>query len=605
MQRRPLIKAAALAAVGVGAGSEAAPPAPPPATAAALRVLHLAIPSPETTLDPVQTNSDNNTSMLLSQILEAPLAFDYLARPTKLVLATAAAMPEVSADGRVFTVRIQPGILFADDPAFKGKSRELVAQDYVYALKRFYDPRWNSSDLYLFESLKLPGLSELRQAALKARRPFDYDAEVEGARALSRYEFRITLGVADPRFIYMLASPQTIGAVAREVVEFYGDEVGAHPVGTGAFRLKSWRRASRIEFERSPNFRRVEYTGTPAEDPQAQLIAAQLKGRALPLADEVVVDVVEEDQPRWLSFLNGTYHWLLVPGNFRPLAAPGGRLAPYLAKRGIQMHKHLQPDMSMSFFFMEHPLVGGYAPHQVALRRAIGLAFDGPAYISHVFGGFGMPAQSTLAPHTTGYDPAYKSEMSDYSPARAKALLDLYGYTDRNGDGWREQPDGSPLVLSMATMSTQRDRRSNEVWARCMKAVGLKMEFDVSTWPELLKKSRAGTLMMWGYNWAAGSPDGGFFLAIAYGPNASESNDPRFSLPAFDRLFERQRELPDGPEREAVMRQAKDMLVAYMPFKAHLHSLYIDLVQPWTQGYWRHPFMRDTWRFVDPGVPRG
>jgi ABC-type transport system substrate-binding protein len=165
MQRRPLIKAAALAAVGVGAGSEAAPPAPPPATAAALRVLHLAIPSPETTLDPVQTNSDNNTSMLLSQILEAPLAFDYLARPTRLVLATAAAMPEVSADGRVFTVRIQPGIFFADDPAFKGKSRELVAQDYVYALKRFYDPRWNSSDLYLFESLKLPGLSELRQAA--------------------------------------------------------------------------------------------------------------------------------------------------------------------------------------------------------------------------------------------------------------------------------------------------------------------------------------------------------------------------------------------------------------------------------------------------------
>jgi ABC-type transport system substrate-binding protein len=80
--------------------------------------------------------------------------------------------------------------------------------------------------------------------------------------------------------------------------------------------------------------------------------------------------------------------------------------------------------------------------------------------------------------------------------------------------------------------------------------VGLKMEFEVSTWPELLKKSRAGTLMMWGYAWSAGSPDGGFFLAIAYGPNASESNDPRFALPAFDRLFERQRVLPDGPERE-------------------------------------------------------
>ena len=91
-------------------------------------------------------------------------------------------MPEVSADGRVFTVQLQSGIYFADDPAFKGQPRELVAQDYVYSLKRYYDPRYNSSDLYLFESLKLPGLSEQRELALKTRKPFDYDVEVEGVR---------------------------------------------------------------------------------------------------------------------------------------------------------------------------------------------------------------------------------------------------------------------------------------------------------------------------------------------------------------------------------------------------------------------------------------
>jgi ABC-type transport system substrate-binding protein len=155
----------------------------------------------------------------------------------------------------------------------------------------------------------------------------------------------------------------------------------------------------------------------------------------------------------------------------------------------------------------------------------------------------------------------------------------------------------------MATQSSQQDRRANEVWQRSMNAVGLKMAFDISTWPELLKKSRAGTLMMWGYSWAAGSPDGGFFLAIAYGPNASEANDPRFALPAFDRLYERQRALPDGAECEAVIRQAKDLLVAYMPFKVHVHNVYVDLLQPWTEGFWRHPFMRDTYRFVDPGGP--
>ena len=151
----------------------------------------------------------------------------------------------------------------------------------------------------------------------------------------------------------------------------------------------------------------------------------------------------------------------------------------------------------------------------------------------------------------------------------------------------------------MAGTSSQQERRSPEVWKRSMDAVGLRMEFEVSTWPELLKKSRAGSLMMWGYSWSAGSPDGGFFLAIAYGPNASEANDPRFVLPAFDRLFEQQRALPDGPEREALMRRAKNLLVAYMPFKVHLHTVRIDLVQPGLQGYWRHPFMREHARYVD------
>ncbi|HET9978191.1 MAG TPA: ABC transporter substrate-binding protein [Burkholderiaceae bacterium] len=567
--------------------------------AGARKVLRLALASPETAFDPVQTNSDRNTSTILSQILEAPLGYDYLARPARLVPVTAAALPDISADGRQFTLRIRPGIFFADDAAFKGKKRELTAADHVYAIKRFYDPKYNSSDLYVFESSKLPGLSELRQRAIKQRRPFDYDAEVEGVRALDRYTLRITLGVSNPRFVYVLADPVFTGAVAREVVEFYGDEIGAHPVGTGAFRLKSWRRASRTVLERSPSWRSASYDGTPADEPLAREIASTLAGQALPFVDEVVLDVVEEDQPRWLTFLNGRYAWLPLPGPYAQVAAPNGELAPYLVKRGVRLQKSLQPDMGMTFFFMEHPLVGGYTPEKVALRRAIGLAFDGDAYIRRVLGGLAIPAQSTIAPFTTGYDPAYKSEMSDFDPARAKALLDLYGYVDRNADGWREQPDGSPLVLKLASLSNQRDRTNNELWRRCMTAVGLRIEFEIATWPELLKRSRAGTLMMWGYGWTATSPDGGFFLAIAYGPNAGEANDPRFALPAFDRVFERQLVLPDGPEREAELRRGKDLLVAYLPFKVHGHRIAMDLVQTGTKHYWRHPFMRDIWRFVD------
>lgn len=597
VDRRQLLQAAAAASLGLGAAQETCAAGDAPQTGR--KLLHIAFPAPESTFDPPQTNSDRYSSELIAQILESPLGYDYLARPVRLVPTTAAALPEVSADGRVFTVRLKPGIYFADDPAFKGVKRELVAEDYVYSIKRFYDPQYNSSDLYLYEQMKLPGLSELRQQALKTRQPFDYDTPVAGLRTLDRYSFQLTLGDDDPRFIYRFADPTIMGAVAREVVEFYGKDIGAHPVGTGAFRLKSWRRASRIELERSPFYRETYYEGTPADEPLAQQIAARLKGQRLPRVDGVIVDIVEEDQPRWLSFLNGDYHWLLVPGPYVPMAAPNGQLAPFLRKQGVKLQQVLNADMVMNFFFMEDPIVGGYTPEKVALRRAIGLAHDGDTYIRQVFGGSGIPAQSTIAPHTSGYDTAYKSEMSSYDPARAKALLDLHGYTDRNGDGWREGLDGKPLILRMASLADQRSRLANDLLRRNLAAVGLRIQFEVSTWSELLKKTRAGTLQMWGYSWGAGSPDGGFFLGIAYGPNAAESNDPRFNLPAFDELYRRQLRLPDGPAREAVMRQAKDLLVAYLPFKVLLHRVYPDLVQPWTLTYWRHPFMRDLYRFVD------
>jgi ABC-type transport system substrate-binding protein len=237
----------------------------------------------------------------------------------------------------------------------------------------------------------------------------------------------------------------------------------------------------------------------------------------------------------------------------------------------------------------------------VALRRAIALGIDGDAYRGIVLGGMAIPAQSVIAPFTSGFDANYRSEMSEYSPSRAKALLDLHGYVDQNGDGYRELPNGQPLTLRMASLATQIDRTGNELFKRWMDAIGIRFTAEVSTWPELLKRTRAGALQMWGYGWSANTPDGAYLLSIAYGPNAADSNDPRFKLDAYDRLFERIQPMPDGPEREALMREAKNLLAAYMPYKALGHRIINDLVQPGTVGYWRHPFMRDIWRFVGVG----
>ena len=110
--------------------------------------------------------------------------------------------------------------------------------------------------------------------------------------------------------------------------------------------------------------------------------------------------------------------------------------------------------------------------------------------------------------------------------------------------------------------------------------------------------SRGGSLIMWGFGWAATTPGGGFFLGIGYGPNRGESNDAHFALPDLDRLFERLERLPDCPERVALMRRASPLLTADMPYKVHAHNILTDLTQPGVRGYWRHPFMRDQWRYV-------
>ena len=216
-----------------------------PVGANVLRVLFEAA---ETGFDPAQV-SDLYSNRVNSHIFEALLGYDPLAMPVRLVPLTAEAMPEVSADFTTWTVRLQRGIRFADDPAFQGQPRELVAADYVYSFKRIYDPATKSPAYTTLEEEGLLGLQALRDRALRDKRPFDYRSEVEGLRALDRYTLQFKLAKARPRFATTLASI-TFAALAHEVVDAYGGDIMAHPVGTGPYRLKSWRRSSRIVLER-------------------------------------------------------------------------------------------------------------------------------------------------------------------------------------------------------------------------------------------------------------------------------------------------------------------------------------------------------------------
>ncbi len=564
------------------------------------KVLRVAFAAAETGFDPAQVQ-DLYSRTVISHILDAPLEYDYQERPARLQPNTLEDMPQASDDFRVFTFRLRPGVFFADDPAFKGVPRELVAADYVYSWKRLYDPRWKSPMLFVLENSKVLGLTELRAAALKGKQGFDYDSAVDGLRALDRYTLQLRLAEPNPRFIYNFADASLFGAVAREVVEAYGDQMMAHPVGTGPFRLAAWTRSSRIVLERNPTYRAQRYEFKAADDaPELQQETRALQGRTLPLLDRVEVSIIEESQPRWLAFLQGQLDLLdPVPVDFGVIAAPNGRLAPFLHRRGIKARLTPMSDVNLTYFNVEDPLVGGYTPERVALRRAVALAFDNADYIRSIFSGFGVPAQSPFVPGTFGYDPAYRTSMGQFDQARARALLDTFGYLDRDGDGWRETPSGEKLVLQLAATNTQRDRRGNELWRKYMSAVGIKIEFKIAQWPELVKQSMAGQLMMWSFSWQVSAPDSDVVFGMAYGPNKQAINDARFDLPAFNALFERQRAMADGAARLDTLREATRLMVAYMSYLLHMHRVNIDLAQPWVIGYRRHPFTSRSWCWID------
>jgi ABC-type transport system substrate-binding protein len=562
------------------------------------KVLRYAFEIAETGFDPAQI-SDLYSRNLAGEIFDAPLRWAWLAEPGTYEPNTAAELPKASADFRTFTIKIRPGIYFADDPAFGGKHRELVAADYVYSYKRFYDPHWKSFAYGVWETLDVVGMKELRDEALKTSH-FDYDRAVEGLRAIDRYTFQVKLGHSAPRFPQTLTDPSICGAVAREVVEAYGDHIMEHPVGTGPFRLAEWRRSSKIVLERNPDYREDIYHAHPrAGDADAAVIAKRFDGRRMPMIDRVEVSIIEESQPRWLAFLNGEQDMLeRMPRDLAPIAIPGNQPSPQLRKRKVRIERVPEIDVTQMVYNMDDPVIGGYAPDRIALRRALNLALDVDEMIRSLYKFQAFPAQSIVMPGTYSYDPTQATEMGTFDRARAEALLDLYGYR-RGADGWRSRPDGSPLRLEIRTEPDQRSRLTDEIVKKSFDRIGIRSAYLPAKWPENLKMTLEGQFMVWMLGWSATGPDVADTLRQAYSPSIGAENTTRFKLAEYDRLYREQDALPDGPQRLAVIERLNEILLVYAPLKDTTHRYKVDMTYPWVQGYRVWPFLRDWWRYID------
>jgi peptide/nickel transport system substrate-binding protein len=572
------------------------------------KVLRMAFRTAENGFDP-QRIDDRYSVGVCENLFEGLLTYDYLARPVKLVPLVAEAVPVAEENGTRYTFRIKPGIFYSDDPAFRGKKRELVARDFEYALKRFRDPKNRSPYEWLFEN-KIVGLDEASEKARKTG-AFDYDAKVAGIEVRDRYTISFKLKEADYNFLYVLAMPNVV-PVAREVIEMYDADTHAHPVGTGPFVLREWVRRSKIVLERNPNHRGYELDTRYADlgDEWDRRAIEALRGKRLPLLDRIEIYPMEEEQPRFLAFLNKEHDIIdETPLSFIHQVMPGGKIAPGLARQGIAVFPELNPEITYYVFNMTEKAegrpnpVGGYSPERVALRRAIVLAHDRGAEIEIIRKGQAIAAQSPVPPGIVGYSADFHTNAQDHDVARAKALLDMFGYVDRDGDGYRDQPDGTPLVLSHKYNAPgQEYRQMAELFVKSMKDVGIRMETTGVQFSDLLKDKKVGNYMTAQSAWTADYPDAQNFLQLLYGPNSGQSNEAEFKLPEFDRLYEKSLGFPDGEERNKLYREMNRLLLAYAPWRLGVHRIFNHLLYPWVKGYKKHPILYTNYKYLDIDV---
>jgi ABC-type transport system substrate-binding protein len=564
------------------------------------KILRVTFQASETGFDPVRVH-DLYSSTVIEAIYDTLLTYDYLARPPKLVPNAAEAMPEISADARTYTFRIRKGIHFADDPVFKGAKRELTAHDYAYSIKRFFDPKYRSPYAFLFTG-KIIGLDELGAAAKTSGR-FDYDAKVAGLEILDRYTLRIRLTEPDVNFLYVLAFSLT-GAVAREAIEAYDDESASRPVGTGAFYLKRYVRSSKIVLAANPNYRGKVWDFAPGDNPRFKQIAERMRGKRLPAVDGVEVSIMEETQSRWLAFQRGETDieyqlWEVAP----TFMTDDGKLRPEFVRRGIQLDRSVDPEITYLYFNMQDKIgdapnpVGGFGKERIALRRAIAMSYKVDDQVRIIRKGQAVRAHYPIPPGVAGHDPEFRSAIP-YDPRAANALLERFNYK-KGPDGYRRTPNGAPLVIRFASSQTERDRQFDELMQRSLDSIGIRLEIQKERFPELLKLEKQCRLMVRMAAWIADYPDGDNFMQLAYGPNIHESNNACYRSKAFDSRYDRSRRLPHGPERDRLYHEMARLIETDTVWLLADSRMRNALQQPYVVGYTRHPMLPAEWLYVD------
>lgn len=615
---------------------------PYPAADRGRNILYTAFTDRPKHLDPVQSYSEDEITFT-AQIYEPPLQYHYLRRPYELIPATATVVPRpqyLDAEGRLlpdsaaatriaftdYVVEIKPGIRYQPHPAFAEQptdisgffsladfpnrgTRELVAEDYVYAIKRLAHPRLHSPILGLMTEyiVGLAGLVDTLKKSAPAGRQDGWldlrEARLDGVVALDRYRYRIRIKGKYPQFLYWLTMP-FFAPMPWEADRFHSQPGMAeknltldwYPVGTGPYMLTENNPNARMTLERNPNFRGETYPcDGEAEDRAAGLL--EDCGKPLPFIDKVVFTREKEQIPYWNKFLQGYYDASGIASDSfdQAVQVSGGgevSLTPEMRQQGIRLSTSVATSSFYMGFNMLDSLLGGDGESARKLRQAIAIAIDQEEFISIFQNGRGIAAQGPLPPGIFGYRNGRDGvnpviyEWGDGSPQRKDVTVAKRLLVEAGWPGGRNAKTGEPLVVNLDTTATGVGAKTRIDWLnKQFQKIDVQLVVRSTDYNRFQEKIRKGAVQLFYFGWNADYPDPENFLFLLYGPQGKVKhhgeNAANYANPEYDRLFERMRAMENGPERQALIDRMLAILQQDTPWVWGFHPKDYSLRHAW------------------------
>ena len=539
------------------------------------------------TLDPVR-GSTTYDNMGCAQIYETLLQVSYYDNQ-RFEPQLLAELPTRLEDGKRYRFRLRDDVYFQSDECFPGGTgRKLTTDDVFYSWKRIADPANGLKNWWLLEDA-IVGLEVPAEGVA-----FDYDAPVAGFVKISDTEFEVELTRPVFRFLWVLTMFQT-SVVPREAVEHYGSDFGAHPVGTGPYVLDEWIPKQRLTFNRNPDYYECYYPAAELwseEDRQKGL--ADAAGQRLPIADRIEFAMIIEEQPRFLEFKQGNLAWIELPFTyFGELFSPRTkRMNRESRKAGYQYRNVLVLDMIFRAFNMEDPIVGGYTPDKIALRKAMAYAIDHDEFNEVFYKGLCVQYDGPIPPTLDGHPENHRVEGAPRGPdlPKARALLAEAGY-----------PNGEGLApIRFYTNSSSVNAKMMDLLRRQLGEIGVKLDAQMVDFSQLIELTNKKQAPMFSFAWLSDYPDAENNLALFYSKNVSPgSNHWNYSRPEFDELYERAVVMEPGEERTALYVQMRDMVIADVPMVGSLARNRYYVWQPWLKNARPTPRFWAWFKFLD------